>query len=86
MEIVDTSDKVHRVTLPPSCVDPKKYKVGDSISYKIHGKVKSVDEEYGVVVELIKEGEDDMEEFESLDDEGQKKKIKNQMESKLQEY
>lgn len=86
MEIMNTSEKIHRVTLPPSCIDPKSVKVGQNISYKIHGKVKQADEEYGVVVELDKEGKEDMDAFESMNDEGQKKKIKEQMEGNLQEY
>lgn len=89
MEIIDTSERKHRVTLPPSCVDPSQYKVGDDIEYNIKGKVKSADEEYGVVVELNEGDEDiDMDDFESMDDEGQKKKIKKQMDNKnkLEEY
>lgn len=89
MEIMDTSERKHTVVLPPSCVDPSEYKVGDSIKYNIQGKVKAVDENYGTTVELSQEGtEEDMDEFESMDDEGQKKKIKKQMDkkSKLEEY
>ena len=87
MEIIDVgSEKKHTIVLPLSCVDPKDYKVGDDIEYKIHGKVKATDESYGTTVELDEgEHEEDMDEFESMDDEGQKKKIKKQM-SNLEEY
>lgn len=89
MGILETGEQKHTVNLPPTCVDPKEYKVGDSIEYKIKGKVKAVDEKFGTTVELSEGDEDeDMEEFESLDDEGQKKKIKKQFDSKnqLEEY
>lgn len=87
MEIIDASQKKHIVTLPPSCIDPSEYKVGDSIEYKIKGKVKSTDEDYGVQVELEEhEEEPDMDDFEDMDDHGQKKAIKKQMDNKLEEY
>lgn len=89
MEILDTSERKHTVTLPPTCVDPTEYKPGDNISYKISGKVKSSDADYGVVVELSEgDKEDDLEQFENDDPETQEKKIKKQMQgkNKLEEY
>lgn len=86
---MDTSEKKHIVTLPPTCVDPSKYKVGDNIEYKIKGKVKSSDEDFGVQVELSdNEQEPDMDEFENDDPEEQERKIKKQMDNSkaLEEY
>lgn len=89
MDIVDTSEKKHTIVLPVSCIDPKEYKAGDDIKYLIKGKVKATDIEYGTTVELNEgDREENLDEFESLDDEGQKKKIKKQMDdkNKLNDY
>ena len=78
------------VTIPKEFLDPQGIKLGQHITKSISGKVKRIDEEYGVTLELDGDGEDDMDddEFESLDDEGQKKAIKKQMDkkSKLEEF
>ena len=88
MELISTSDKKHIISLPPSCVNPSEYKVGDEIEYNIKGTVKSTDKEFGVQVELSDNDEDpNMDEFEDMEPEEQEKKIKKQMgKNKLEEY
>ena len=89
MEILETREIKHTVNLPPTCVDPKEYKVGDSIEYKIKGKVKAVDDKFGTTVELSEgDDEEDLEDFESMEPEAQEKKVKKQFNSKnkLEEY
>jgi hypothetical protein len=87
MEIL-SEEHSHTICLPPECIDPKSVKIGKNISYTVHGKVKSVDEKFGVTIELQDKDEPDLEEFENDDEETQNKKIKNQMDSKdaLSEY
>lgn len=81
MESLSSEEKQEEeICLPPSVIDPKGLKLGQHISCKVSGKIKNIDEKYGVRITLGKK-EDDLDEFESLSDDGQKKKIKEQMET-----
>lgn len=79
------------ITLPPSCIDPSTVKIGQDVDYKIHGKVKGVDEMTGVTIELSEEGdEEDYDDYEADAKTSEKmgKKMKEKMKNSkaLEEY
>lgn len=89
---IGSSDKQSEmVTIPASCIDATKYKVGQSISYKVQGKVKKIDADYGVTIELNPDDEEevDEDEFDDMDSETQDKHIEKAFKKtskKLEEY
>jgi hypothetical protein len=92
MEILETSEHKHTISLPPECIDPASVKIGKTISYTVHGKVKAIDEKFGVTIELSDENEEpteeDKEDFESMEPEEQTKHMKKNYgnKNKLEEY
>ena len=90
MEIIGGTEQKPKptVTIPVEFLDPKGIKLGQQITKSISGRVKKIDEEYGVTLELSGEGDEDLDEFESMEPEAQEKKVKKQFESKnkLEEY
>ena len=90
MEILSTAvdkDVPETICIPPSVFDPKGKKMGQRVSCKVSGIIKSISE-HGTTIEIGDgEEDDDLDEFEDDEPEEQEKKIKKQMDkNKLEEY
>lgn len=90
MEIMGMEDHKHTITLPPSCIEPESVKKGQSVSYKVHGKVSAISDS-GVTIELDEEEDDDDYEdaeadYDTSDKMGKKLKEKMNNSKALEEY
>lgn len=81
-------DRKETICIPPSILDPEGKKMGQKVSCKVSGIIKSIGE-HGVTIEIGDgDEEENMDEFESDDPDTQTKKVKKQFEknNKLEEY
>lgn len=89
MEVMlSEDDNKETICIPLSILDPEGKKMGQKVSCKVSGIIKSIGE-HGVTIE-IGDGneEEDMDEFENDSPDEQTKKVKKQWDSKnkLEEY
>lgn len=89
MEVmIDSEDHKETICIPPSILDPQGKKMGEKVSCKVTGTIKSIGE-HGITIEIGDgEEETDMDEFEDMEPEDQEKKVKKQFDKnkKLEEY
>jgi hypothetical protein len=81
-------DQPETICIPPSVLDPKGKKMGQRVSCKVSGIIKSIGE-HGTTIELGdgEEDEEDLDDFENDEPEEQERKIKKQFgKNKLEEY
>jgi hypothetical protein len=81
-------DRKETICIPPSVLDPEGKKMGQKVSCKISGIIKSIGE-HGVTIEIGDgDEEENMDDFEDMKPEEQEKKVKKQWDkkNKLQEY